>query len=144
MLILFIIRNILFSTFIKRFSRASMCIISFYDHTCRNSFEAEEEPLRQALMYYTMSVYGCFQSAHFPSIIIGQHTLWHVFTTSSPSLGKIHSMYSMEVRPLNLRLCTYFLYPYRYYIYQGKAWMWQQPNARVSIRAIRALVRRYR
>jgi len=92
-----------------------MCTISFYNCTCRNSFEAEEEPLRQALMYYTMSVYGCFQSAHFPSIIIGQYW-WYVSQHHPPSPGQFIRCILIEVRPLNLRLCKYFLHLYRYYI----------------------------
>lgn len=56
---------------------------------------------------YRMSVYGCFQSAHFPDITIGRHTF-----CNPPFPMKIHSMHSVKVRPLNLRSCKYLLRPY--------------------------------
>jgi len=87
-------------------------------------------------MYCTLSVYSCFQSARFPSIVNNRPVLCVMRFAIYPffSLWKIYPIYSTEVHTIH-EICarTHLAF---WYMILGKATMWQQPNARVSIRAI--------
>lgn len=128
--------------FLKRFSLCvNVLLYNYILYVHINSFEAEEEPLRHALMY-NVSL-RLFPKRAFPQYN-NRPALWYSFAVSiplPPPLPREENSFDVLDKRASIKSALVHIPPASVYTREKRENVTKQPNARVSIRAIRALVR---